>query len=224
MTDAREKMLAAIRLKIGNLPERNCDLASARLQSHARHLIPERVNVSSADLVLLFQKQAELVGTRVFRITRSLLETQLKTVFAEHRIHKIKISDSDITQQIAWQSLAVEATTGAATTEDAVAVTSCFCAVAETGTLVFTASKATPTSLNFLPEIHVVILHEDNIVASYEDVWDKIRLLPSPPRCVNLVTGPSRTGDIEQKILMGAHGPKELWVFLITCHPAQLPV
>jgi L-lactate dehydrogenase complex protein LldG len=222
MTDAREKMLAAIRVKIGHLPERHRDHVALRLQTHARHIIPERVNISSTELISLFQKQAESVGTRVFHIASAEIETQLKILFAERQIHKVKISDSDITRDINWKSLDVEAITGAATTEDTVAVTNCLCAVAETGTLVFAASKETPTSLNVLPEIHVVILHEDNIVASYEDAWDKIRLLPSVPRCVNLITGPSRTGDIEQKILMGAHGPRELWIFLIACHPAQL--
>jgi hypothetical protein len=96
MTDAREKMLAAIRLKIGNLPGRDNEKITARLRSHPRHLIPARVNISPSERVLLFQKQAELVGTRVISIADDELEATLKTLLSERGIRKIKISASDV--------------------------------------------------------------------------------------------------------------------------------
>ena len=61
-----------------------------------------------------------------------------------------------------------------------------------------------------------MILASD-IVGSYEDSWAKLRSLHGSgimPRTVNLISGPSRTADIEQTIVMGAHGPKTLLVLI----------
>ena len=83
-----------------------------------------------------------------------------------------------------------------------------------------TSGPGTPTTLNFLPDTHIVVLREDQIVASYEDGWDllRARVAASPagwPRTINLITGPSRTGDIEQTLELGAHGPKALAVLIV---------
>jgi L-lactate dehydrogenase complex protein LldG len=73
----------------------------------------------------------------------------------------------------------------------------------------------TPTTLNFLPDTEIVVVRAGQVVAAYEDGWDLLRGLPGLPRTVNFVTGPSRTGDIEQRIQLGAHGPRRLHVVLI---------
>jgi L-lactate dehydrogenase complex protein LldG len=100
------------------------------------------------------------------------------------------------------------------TKSDLVSVTSSFCAVAETGTLVLLSSPVSPITLNFLPETHFVLLSTKNIVAYYEDAWDRIRAENLTPRTVNFITGPSRTADIEQTVQIGMHGPKELLILL----------
>lgn len=102
--------------------------------------------------------------------------------------------------------------------EDRVALTPALAGVAETGTLVLESGADKPTALNFLPEHHVVALRASELVASPEDVWDRLREAASGgplPRTVNLITGPSRTGDIELTIHLGAHGPRALHVLLI---------
>jgi L-lactate dehydrogenase complex protein LldG len=98
---------------------------------------------------------------------------------------------------------------------DAVSLTPCLAAVAETGTLLLVSGADTPTTLNFLPDTHIVVLHAGQVVASYEDGWDLVREQREWPRTVNLITGPSRTGDIEQRIQLGAHGPRRLHVVLV---------
>ena len=102
----------------------------------------------------------------------------------------------------------------AATAEDVVSVSHAFVGVAETGSFVFLSSPANPTTLNFLPDNHIVILHKENIVAYFEDVWTHLRVLPMP-RTINIITGPSRTADIEQTIQLGAHGPRRLHLILV---------
>ena len=73
----------------------------------------------------------------------------------------------------------------------------------------------TPTTLNFLPDTHIVVVRAGQVVAGYEDGWDLVRSRGAMPRTVNLITGPSRTGDIEQRIQLGAHGPRRLHVVLV---------
>jgi len=100
---------------------------------------------------------------------------------------------------------------------DQVSVTGAFAAVAETGTLMMTSGPDHPSTLNFLPETHVVVLPASKVVGPYEEAWTRLRAAHdgTPPRTVNFVTGPSRSGDIEQRLLMGAHGPRRLHVVLI---------
>ena len=104
---------------------------------------------------------------------------------------------------------------GRAEPGDTVSLTPCLAAVAETGTLMLVSGAETPTTLNFLPDTHVVVVRAGQVVVSYEEGWDLIRSRGAMPRTVNLVTGPSRTGDIEQRIQLGAHGPRRLHVVLV---------
>ena len=88
---------------------------------------------------------------------------------------------------------------------------------AETGTLFLISGPDNPSTLNFLPETHAVVVLAGDIVGSYEEGWTKLRALSgngTMPRTVNLVSGPSRTADIEQTIVMGAHGPRNLIVVI----------
>jgi len=86
-------------------------------------------------------------------------------------------------------------------------------AIAETGTLVYTSAKGAPASWHFRPVLEIAILRAGSIVAELEDV---LRALPDGlPSTLNLVSGPSRTGDIEQTMELGAHGPKALAVLVV---------
>lgn len=88
--------------------------------------------------------------------------------------------------------------------------------LAETGSLVLASGPRSPTSLNFLPDLHLVVLRRQDMVDYMEEAWT--RLLSSggqPPRAVNIITGPSRTADVEQTIQLGAHGPRRLHVLLL---------
>lgn len=104
----------------------------------------------------------------------------------------------------------------AALGEDRVSLTGAFAAIAETGSLVMLSGPGHPTTLNFLPDDHLVVLRERQVVSHMEDVWALLRERPGGmPRTVNIITGPSRTADVEQTIQLGAHGPRRLHVFLV---------
>jgi L-lactate dehydrogenase complex protein LldG len=112
--------------------------------------------------------------------------------------------------------------------DTAVGVSRGFAGVAETGTLLLYSRAASPTTLNFLPATHVVVVRAAEVLGVYEDVWDRLRTrlgntggngattwADNWPRTVNLITGPSRTADIEQTLQLGAHGPMNLHILLV---------
>jgi len=109
----------------------------------------------------------------------------------------------------------LEVSYGTTRGDDLVSVTPAFCAVAETGSVVLLSSDASPTLLNFLPDVHIVVVETTQLVSHYEDVWEKLRALAAIPRSVNFITGPSKTADVEQTLQIGAHGPRCLHVVLI---------
>ena len=93
-----------------------------------------------------------------------------------------------------------------------------FAGVAETGTLVLLSGPDNPTTLNFLPDTHIVMLSADDVAGDYETVWRRLRERYGPgalPRTVNLITGPSRSADIEQTLILGAHGPRALHILVV---------
>jgi L-lactate dehydrogenase complex protein LldG len=104
----------------------------------------------------------------------------------------------------------------AAVRADQTSVTPCFAAVAESGGIVTLSGPDTPSTLNFVPENHVVIVHAVQVVRHFEDIWALWRASARPmPRTINIISGPSRTADIEQTIQLGAHGPRRLHILLV---------
>ena len=90
-------------------------------------------------------------------------------------------------------------------------------AIAETGTLVLVSSVDAPMSHNYLPEHHVVLVRSSSIVRWQEDVWQLLRRRPDfPPRGIAMISGPSKTADVEQTIEYGAHGPRNVHMILLS--------
>jgi L-lactate dehydrogenase complex protein LldG len=86
--------------------------------------------------------------------------------------------------------------------------------IAETGTLVFCSGERCPSSWHYLPGMEFVVLRRTLIVPRLENVIETLAQGGVMPATVNLVTGPSRTADIEQTIERGAHGPRELCILV----------
>jgi L-lactate dehydrogenase complex protein LldG len=95
------------------------------------------------------------------------------------------------------------------------AVTFASFAIAETGTLAYAAGKGNPASWHFRPVLEIAIVRPGSVVAELEDVLTDLRAKSGLPSTLNLVSGPSRTGDIEQTMELGAHGPKSLAVLVL---------
>ena len=115
-----------------------------------------------------------------------------------------------------WAAAGLKVECRGARDADLVGITGCFCAVAETGTLMMCSSPDTPAAVSLLPETHVAVVRASRILPYMEDAWALARKeLGTLPRAVNFISGPSRTGDIEQTIVLGAHGPYRVHLVII---------
>lgn len=95
------------------------------------------------------------------------------------------------------------------------AVSMAYAGIAETGSLVMLSAANTPVTTNFLPDNFICLLKTADVLNDMEALWARmLREQRSMPRCVNFITGPSRTADVEQVIQMGAHGPRRVHVIL----------
>jgi L-lactate dehydrogenase complex protein LldG len=96
-------------------------------------------------------------------------------------------------------------------------LTVCEALVARTGSVLVSSRLASGRSLSVFPPAHIVVAYADQLVP---DIEDALALLSdkygsSIPSMIGLITGPSRTADIEKTLVLGAHGPKEIYVFLV---------
>ena len=115
-----------------------------------------------------------------------------------------------------WQSVGVTYENRPAIGSDLIGLTGCFCAIGETGTLLLLGARATPKVTALLPETHICVVKKSRIVPTMEDAFQLMRdELGEPPRSTFFVSGPSRTADIEQTIVIGAHGPYRVHVILV---------
>lgn len=118
--------------------------------------------------------------------------------------------------EYAWATAGLEVRTGSAVDADRVGISGCFCAIAETGTLMLLSAPKAPATVSLLPETHVALVSAARIVATMEDAFALLRAeCGQLPRAVNFISGPSRTGDIEQTIVLGAHGPCRVHLLIV---------
>jgi L-lactate dehydrogenase complex protein LldG len=136
---------------------------------------------------------------------------------ARHNLaSRLRVAPDPAVAGLPWKEQPlIDVTVGAARDQDLVSLTPALAGVAETGTLALHSGPGTPTTLNLLPDVHMVMLRAGDVVGSLEEVWLRLREKGALPRTVNFITGPSRSGDIEQTLQMGAHGPRRLHILLI---------
>ena len=214
--DARARVLDAVRSAVRRDPAQAAagrKAIEARIAAHEVHVRP----AVEGDLVARFAEKVELVASTYASVDGvDGVSKAVSDYLDEHGLEKeIVVTTDPLVGRVRWSNeLAVARR--AAEPEDRVSVTGAYAGVAETGTLVFVSDRATPTTLNFMPETHVAVLARDRLVAHLEDVWARLRAeRAAAPRTVNLITGPSRTGDIELQLELGAHGPRRLHVLLV---------
>jgi len=192
-----------------------------RLASPAAGVIPKRGQLEGAARVDLFCKMAEAVQAGVTRVASSddVPEAIAKFLRQNNLPAEIRLGADDRLAGLPWEKTPnLTRKSGPSDGRDLTGVSHALGGVAETGTLVLHSGSDNPTTLNFLPDTHIVVVNAGDIAGDYETVWQRIRATFGKgvmPRTVNWVTGPSRSADIEQTLLLGAHGPRALQIIVI---------
>ena len=217
----KDAILAAIRrgLRRGPLPADQAAMLRGRLASHPRHLIPARSRLPHAEQIALFIANVEKEFGSVARVPDlDAVPDAIATYLAGQNLPTdIVMAPHPELQAIPWDSRPLlHLREGRAEASDLVSVQHAFAAIAETGTLMLPSAPERPTTLNLLADTEIAVLHTSRLVGAYEEAWDLLRSeRGGMPRNVMLVTGPSRSADIEQTLELGAHGPRRLHVVLV---------
>ena len=215
----RDSILGTIRSGLGRGELGNAEKAALedRIAARVRGVRPSRVDLDSDGLADLFVDYAKGVDMSVDRVAsmEDVPDRVADYLARENLPANLRVAPDPSLDGIPWEKRpTLTITRGKTDGADEVGLTGAFAGVAETGTLIMRSGPEHPTTLNFLPDSHLVVIRKSQIVGSYEDAWDKIRD-GEMPRTVNFIAGPSRTGDIEQTIFMGAHGPRRMHIMLV---------
>jgi L-lactate dehydrogenase complex protein LldG len=222
MTDARGQILGGIRrsLRRGELSGEARRAVEQRLAAPPRGPAVARAQLPQPEKVALFCQWAEANNATIARVRAPDVAGEVTAYLARNNLPaQAAMAPSMLLDGYDWASQKMlTLRRGRGEGSDQVSITGAFAGIAETGTLVMASGPDHPVSLNLLPDTHIVVLREADIVAGYEEVWERLRTRygkNAMPRTVNTITGPSRTGDIEQTIELGAHGPRRMHIVVV---------
>jgi L-lactate dehydrogenase complex protein LldG len=169
------------------------------------------------DLVGTFERMATEVDAVVHRVTAHRVADTVVAIAREHEA-TTAVRTPEPEANTAATALEQEGVTVVPYTPEHGAaadlgLTGAVAAVAATGSIVLDASVAQSRGAGLLPPVHVCVVPEERIVATPADVLHP--LAGGPPSSLVLVGGPSRTGDVEQILTLGVHGPRHVHVVLV---------
>jgi L-lactate dehydrogenase complex protein LldG len=202
MNDAREQILSAI----------NRNRARHRQAEIPPHIVPRRGMLPEPQRLELFTTMARKSAASVQTINSAVeLPRAVQDYLRAANIlaRTIFLNDPALTT-LNWSGFEP-----AQDSRSELGIARAFCGIAETGSLALMSAPAISSAAWFLPEILIVAVTKDRIYGTQEECWAALRTQAQLPRTLTFMTGPSRTGDIEQKIVIGAHGPKKLHIVII---------
>ena len=215
-SNARENILARIRKAqgrgVGKPSQAELEAIDTYVRAHPRGTLPK----VEEDLVSRFRGRAESMQCTVDEVAS---EREVAAAVARYlKAGNLPLSGC-VWPRLAhldWQAAGLALEPRAANANDSIGVTGAFAAIAETGTLVLASGPDTPATASLLPETHVAVLSTGRIVPHMEDAFALVRdAFGELPRAVNFVSGPSRTADIDQTIVLGVHGPARVHIVLV---------
>lgn len=212
---ARRQILARIRAAQGRAAEPDATERDGVADYLARHPSGPRPP-APGDLVAAFVDEATKLATTVDEVaTLADAPAAAARYLSAHDLPMHAVAWRTL-GELDWAAAGVAVEFRKPVDGDLVGLTGCFCATAETGSLVLLSGPDTYASAGLLPETHIAVVPASRIVAGHEDAFALIRAERGElPRAVNFVSGPSRTGDIEQTIVLGAHGPYRVHVIVV---------
>ena len=214
---ARENILGRIREAQGRSGAPDAQERAAVAAHLATH--PEGPRPGSpADVIAGFSACAAKLTTSVDQVaTMADVPQAVARYLEENKLPKNAVCWPELFE-LEWQAAGIKIEARAAEGTDPVGITSAFCAIAETGTLLTLSGPRTPATTSLLPETHIAVVRSGRMVRSMEDAWKLLRDEQGAnfmPRAANFISGPSRTADIEQTLVLGAHGPYRVHIVLV---------
>ncbi len=192
------------------VPGESTEILSERKEEAKEPKAPE---VPKVDLVERFAEELTALGGGVQRVSEAELNDSLIEFLRERQIAEVLMWEQVAgVDEARLTEAGVRAVRGVDPRVNA-GLTGVLSAIADTGSLVIPSGKGRPLSASLLPEIHLAVVRPAQIVRSLEEALHRNEV--SEAAVVALVTGPSRTADIEMTLTIGVHGPKELMVYIV---------
>jgi L-lactate dehydrogenase complex protein LldG len=170
---------------------------------------------SQQELEVQFAEQfTRLLGKFVFCLNQQELAAQLQSVLEHNKWEKIYCREQALKTSLGKHNIATGYEDLASC--DA-AITNCECLIARTGSIIMSAGQQSGRTVSVYAPVHICIAYTSQLLY---DIKDGLQFLkekygPALPSLITLATGPSRTADIEKTLVVGVHGPKEVYVFLV---------
>jgi L-lactate dehydrogenase complex protein LldG len=160
-----------------------------------------------------------LLGKFVFCADQAELTAQLAALLQANKWSKVFCREPEFTRLLEAMDIKLEDNVTLEASE--VSITGCECLVARTGSIVLSATSPFGRTASVYAPVHVCIAYTHQLVY---DIRDALQMLKEKykqhlPSLISFATGPSRTADIEKTLVVGVHGPKEVYVFLVDQAP-----
>lgn len=218
---ARDTILSTIRasLKVTGDEAPRRATVEGRLRSTPRGIVPVRGQGDAHQQLQTFMTEAMRVQATVVELASYAdIPSEIARYLSSNNLPaSLRIGADERLAHLDWSATQLSLAQGPSAGDDLTALSHAEAGIAETGTVCLLSGAANPTTLNYLPDNHIVVLKRDDLVGDLESVWSRLRQrfgAGQLPRTVNLITGPSRSADIEQKMLLGAHGPRRLHILI----------
>lgn len=176
------------------------------------------------DIIVSFVKEFQKVnGKFVFCESKDVLIDNLKALYESEKWDSIFCNDSWIQELLVESLIPFASGTEDFKLMDA-AITRCEFLIARFGSVMVSSHQASGRLLNVFPPAHIVVAFTSQVVAELDEALEQIKenYKTKIPSLISLITGPSRTADIEKTLILGAHGPKDIYVFLVNDNPDML--
>ncbi|UTA48366.1 LUD domain-containing protein [Simiduia sp. 21SJ11W-1] len=184
--------------------------------------VPAVVEVDAND-VSRFIECLQACHAQVAEVSAAMLATRLAARVRAHGLTRLLVSEQlqpiaaecgDACELISWQSLG-DAPVAKLFDEVPAALTGSFGGICETGSIVLWPTAEEPRTVSLVPPVHFVVVYKSRLVKNFTALLAKDEFSKGLPTNLVLVSGPSKTADIQQTLAYGAHGPHSLEVFLV---------
>ncbi len=222
MSEARDTVLGTIRRSLGvtgrEAPRR--DSVHGRIAAARPGVVPARGQLPEAERLTLFCDKAEASAATVTRVASAAeVPAEIARFLRDSNLPAtLRMGADPALGSMPWAETTLDVSRGPSDGSDINGLSRAFGAVAESGTLALVSGQDNPTTLNFLPDNHIVVIEARDVAGDYEAVLARVRERygkGTMPRTLNFVTGPSRSADIEQQLILGAHGPRRLHIVVV---------